>query len=696
MKTHKNRGPAPAGPRRFFALILSLLILGAGLPAQPPSSPIPAPENILAGALIIPMDNFHQGNAAQTTFNVRAYGLANLLLQNDIPVKWAIKPGKSKDATDFSANVTRIAGAQGVAGPATANFAGGPFIVTREYDTAAVRGLISSFNTAGGAGNEVTVYKTNADAAIDVRYTLNFRPKIAIGPDGGGFGAGVHQRVFNRAGITNFTSVSEDITTEGNCFTLATQAHSENNGFVNVYREFVEGGGNLLLQCRSIITFENDPAGHFQTTALGYSIYGTTPNTGAVTTTLSYPSGATPFNQFIGYLADQTGAVTEYSYAPGGGPAHGNAVSVVNTGADADKFVATVSKFSGANAAGGVVFELGGHEYMRPDANEVDTPLSMINGDRMVLNTAFVPAQSICSRPPDAVIGYKSVRPITNRVGGPRLLPGEVAEWTIDYINNSQVNQFDFQVRDVIGEVNGKLTYVPGSLVVTPFNPPNPSAEVTIASANAAYDGVGDDATADQLAAGGYLPVGGRIQIKVRTLVDNFIVPPGGYILFNQTRARSASIVVSDLTKSDAIDATNTSIFGVPPPPPDSVQQPQNVNQIDPTRVPLVPTAGEAAIEGRIVNEAGGGISGVVLKVVSASTGETRTIRTNAFGVFRIADLQVGGVYLLTASHKRYRFPEEPVSVSLSDNVTGLTIVGQVPNGKGSIKAAVTPARGTR
>ena len=72
------------------------------------------------------MDNVNQGNAAGTTFNFRAYGLANLLLQNNIPGKWAIKPGKAKDATDFTANVTRISGAAGVAGPASVSFSGRP------------------------------------------------------------------------------------------------------------------------------------------------------------------------------------------------------------------------------------------------------------------------------------------------------------------------------------------------------------------------------------------------------------------------------------------------------------------------------------------------------------------------------------------------------------------------------------------
>ena len=116
MKTHVEIKRVQKSIVSAIALTLMVLMAAPIVPAQaPPNQPQP-PENILSGALIIPMDNVNQGNAGGTTFNIRAYGLANLFLQNDIPVKWAIKPGKSKDDIDFSANVTRIAGTAGTAG----------------------------------------------------------------------------------------------------------------------------------------------------------------------------------------------------------------------------------------------------------------------------------------------------------------------------------------------------------------------------------------------------------------------------------------------------------------------------------------------------------------------------------------------------------------------------------------------------
>lgn len=666
MMTHKNKG-ARTLSRKFLALILTTLVFSIGLPAQPPQAS--ATENLLSGALIIPMDNVNQGNAGGTTFNLRAYGLVNLFLQNNIPVKWVILPGKAKDATDVTANVTRIAGTQGPASSASLAFAGGPFVISREFDTPNLRNLITTFN---GAGTAVTVYKTNADVSASVRYTMTHKPKIAIGPDGGNFGSGVHQAIFDAAGITNYTSNVGDIGNQGACFTLATQAHSTNATFVNTYRQFVQSGGNLLLQCASVNTFENNVNGHFQTTAPGYFIYSSNnpPNNEINSNAFAFPAGSMPFNQFIGLLADQDGAVTEYAYNAGGGPVNNNTVSVVNTGANSDKFVATASQLGGP--VGGVVFELGGHNYARDDdGTETDSELSQLNGQRMLLNAAMVPAGTVCTTPPQAINGYKSVRRINIRQGGPPVAPGDTLEWTIDYVNNTVANQFDFQVRDIIGELSGFLTLVPGSNVVTL------TQGGATAARNPAYDGAGDDATADMLLTGAFLPVGGRIQIKVQTTINANVPRP--YVLLNQTKARSQTILPTDSTKSDAIDATNTSIFADNPPPAGSVPQVQNLNIIDPTAAPVAPTAANVAVEGRVVTADGTGIPRALVMVTNASTGEVRSARTNPMGFFRIEELEAGGLYLITVRHKRYSFPTEPLTLTLSEDATGLSFIGTLP-----------------
>lgn len=661
--------------RRSAAVLTFFLIYvlaAAVIPAQPPG---PATsENILAGALIIPMDNVNQGNAAGTTFNLRAYGLANAFLQREIPVKWAIRTGKAKDGTDFSADVTRIAGSLGPAGPATVAFSGGPFVIPREYDTASLRAVIATFN---GQGTPVTVYKTNADVTMDVRYTIEHKPKIAIGPDGGGFGGDVHQATFLAAGITEFTSNVNDILTPGACYTLATQAHQDNDQFVGTYRTFVQSGGNLLLQCRSIITYENNANGHFQTNPAGYSIFTSNdPFNEINSNAFDFPGQAPsmPFNQFIGLLADQDGAVTEYSYAPGGGPVNNNTVAVVNTGIHSDKMVATASKLG--TGAGGVVFALGGHNYGRADeSGETDSALAFLNGQRMLLNTVFVPAANVCVGN-QAVIGYKSVKAVSPRPVGPPILAGDTVEWTIDYFNRSQAHQFNFQIRDIIGQIGGFLIWVPGQNSIQLYNSPDPGAPLTQGTLNPGYDGIGNDASSDLLGPNAVLPVGGRIRVRVRTRIDPNASPlPRSF--FNQSIASSSTLDASDFTKTDAVDATNTALFDQDPPAPDSVGQIQNGQVIDPTQV-AAPTAANVFVEGRVTTADGGGILGALVTVTKAVTGEARSIRTNAMGYFRVEDLEVGEIYLVTVSHKRYRFPPEPFVMTLDENVTGLTFIGRV------------------
>lgn len=682
MKTHFETTSARnlAGKALAGIFVLCLLVLGVAAQA-PPDTPPPA-ENIPVGALIIPMDNVNQGNAAGTTFNLRAYGLANLFLQNNIPVKWAIRPGKAKDAADFSASVSRISGTAGVGSGSNLAFSGGPFIVPAEYDNAALRTLITNFNTGFTA---VTVYKTTAATTADIRYTLTHKPKIAVGPDGGNFGVGVHQTLFTAAGIPNYVSVTDDIINTTACYTLATQAHSTASNFVNLYKQFVISGGNLLLQCASIRTFENNAAGHFQTNAAGYDIFGTGSNdfpTGDdVTTALFYPEGAMPFNQFIGILADQDGAITEYAYAAGGAAANGNRVSVRNSGDHVNKFVATVSQLSGAGAAGSAVFELGGHDYTRTETGA--SAIERLNGQRMILNTVFVPVTrpTSCGLQQATVNGYKSVRRSNVRVGGPSLVAGDTLEWTIDYINNSPVGVNNFQIRDEVsaieGNLTGNLTLVPGSNVVTVLG------GGAIATRNTGYDGIGNDATSDLLADGATLPVGGRIQVKVRMVIS--LTGPGGQphpdglILWNQTLARGTQI--TGTVKSDAVDWTNTSIFGIDTPPSDSFLQFQNANILDPTIARIkAPTAAEVSIDGSIRTSDNAPIANALVSVLDASTGEVRSVRSDASGHFNVGGLEVGNIHVVTVTHKRYRFLEGPLTLNLTDNVTGLAFIGSLPS----------------
>ncbi len=395
-----------------------------------------------------------------------------------------------------------------------------------------------------------------------------------------------------------------------------------------------------------------------------------------------------PFNQFLGLLADQDGAVTEYQYAPGAGPANGNRVAVTNTGADASKFVATVSQVNGPNAVGGVVFEMGGHNYNRPDdAGETDTLLALRNGQRMQLNAVFVPARSICTQPEQAVVGFKSVRKtIDFAPGGPPLTPGDTVEWTIDYVNNGIANHENFQIQDIINEFNLHLQFVPGSVSVTTYSG-------ATAVVNPAFTGSGAGITLDLLAPGAFLPVGGRVRVKLSTQISPDAPTP--YDLFNQTTARSSTVAASPSTKSDAVDATNAGIFSEDPPQLDSIGQIQNGAIIDPTKIQIAanPTAADVSVEGRVLNQNGAGILNAIVSVTNAATGEVRSARTNSFGFFRVSDLEAGGLYIISVRHKAFRFGD-PVVLTLGDDMTGLTFTGREAKGNNLRQPVLSKSRG--
>ena len=108
------------------------------------------------------------------------------------------------------------------------------------------------------------------------------------------------------------------------------------------------------------------------------------------------------------------------------------------------------------------------------------------------------------------------------------------------------------EVSAVDGVLTGNLTLVPGSNTVTVLS------GGSTATRNANYDGLGNDATSDLLAPGAFLPIGGRIQVKIRTTI-NLTGPggqphPDGQTLYNQTIASGSQLVST--VKSDSIDAT--------------------------------------------------------------------------------------------------------------------------------------------
>lgn len=280
------------------------------------------------------------------------------------------------------------------------------------------------------------------------------------------------------------------------------------------------------------------------------------------------------------------------------------------------------------------------------------------------------------------VFGYKSVRRINPRSGGPAVIPGDTLEWTIDYVNFGSVGITNFNIRDQIGlfngELTGNLTFVAGSNIVTLVS------GGASASRNTNYDGIGNDSTSNLLANGATLPVGGRIQVKLRTTV-NLLNNDGqphedGTILYNQTLGIGNQLTSGVL--SDAIDATNTSILGIDPPPAGSLLQLQNPIA-DPTIARIKgTTAADITIDGEARTASGAPIVNALVTAVDGLTGEAWMTATDELGRFRIEGVEVGGLITLIVQHKRYRFANGQMTFSPSDSVAGLTFIGRLPETK--------------
>lgn len=647
--------------RNTFSAFICVLSLFAGSTfAQTQDVPATVYTNLEilpVGTYVIPMDNVRQGNAGGTTFNKRAYGLANALLQAGVPLKWAIKKGKAKDAEDFNASANKIAGVGGGSASGSQSFSGGPFIVHPGYEAQALP-IITSFNNyITGTTNDVVVYQTTATSTADVRYTLTHKPKIAVGSDN----SDIHTDIFESALIpgdsgttappgvpdTYKVYVDTDIAA-GTCVTLVTQPHTESPAAINLIKAFVQNGGNFFAQCRAVNTYENQsPFGQYQTD-LGYTI----DNSG--NTNLLYPNQDMPMNQFIGQINGAQGGSERDWRLNVGSTFINSTFPVVTNNPDTALFIATVSK-QYLGGPGGMTFYLGGHQYD-------GTILTGLNAERMLLNAVFQPPTRPTSCGIDLgfplVAGYKSVR-MTNNVIPIQLSPGDEITWTIDYVNTGSLPVNNFQISDVLPNVpSGVLTYTAPPVVSF-------SGAGTSATVNGSYNGVAPNQ--NLLLAGATLGVNGRITVEVRTVINL-----NNVTFENQTSATGSNIptVLSD--NIDSTDVINTSA-GTIAPPVGSISQ-VHLPSIDPTAVGVFsPTSSAASLGGRVLTPGGFGLAKTRV-VLTDSSGISQFATTSSFGYYRFDNLEVGQTYLINVANKTYRF--QPRVVSLSDDILDLDFVG--------------------
>jgi Carboxypeptidase regulatory-like domain len=90
-----------------------------------------------------------------------------------------------------------------------------------------------------------------------------------------------------------------------------------------------------------------------------------------------------------------------------------------------------------------------------------------------------------------------------------------------------------------------------------------------------------------------------------------------------------------------------------------------NVSTLSPFVVAqnLAPTASNVSISGRVTKPKGQGISRVRMSITDQN-GEIRFATTNSFGFYRFAELSAGQTYIIGASHKRYQFNSQVITVS--------------------------------
>lgn len=88
-------------------------------------------------------------------------------------------------------------------------------------------------------------------------------------------------------------------------------------------------------------------------------------------------------------------------------------------------------------------------------------------------------------------------------------------------------------------------------------------------------------------------------------------------------------------------------------------------------------TAADGSISGRVVNSDGNPVSRARLTLVNGSSGEVKTATTNPFGFYTFTELDVNEMYILTVSHKIYRFEESQRVISLFDNLADIDFVGK-------------------
>ncbi len=167
------------------------------------------------------------------------------------------------------------------------------------------------------------------------------------------------------------------------------------------------------------------------------------------------------------------------------------------------------------------------------------------------------------------------------------------------------------------------------------------------------------------------------------SLVDNNVVGPDRFANLNITQFGSANTIV--VTESNTLgwtlldvncvetgiqntttDFANKKVNIVPEPGESIVCTFRNSQ--------LSPSSATVPVSGRAITTDGAGISRAMLTLINVETGEIKSAVTNSFGYFHL-EAEVGSLYTLSISHKRYFFADNVRTFNLVDELTDIEFV---------------------
>ncbi len=423
--------------------------------------------NFKRGSLIIPMDNSKQNLiSSQVAFNVKAYGLVNALLQNNIPVNWIIRDLKAKDDVDFSVTSSRVY--PSATGSASVDFKAGPFIIDSLWADIAAP-VIASY------GNNVAVYKAEAAFTAPVRYEIMFKPKIAVFTNGNSYG--IHTKALRLAGFSSpahFDSIPAQNANAASCYTFGCEPHWTNgqNAITNVITSFLNSGGNFFAQCTGISAYEQIE--HYHTTnGIQYEN-----SSGNQTNTNIYSGTDNPLMQFEGALTNApTGTIVNYknnsgSYQPLTQFLVKKSPTPASGVTDGDVVMST--RKVGPAATGGNATYLGGHDYLKGTFDLLDLGLLGLdyarandvtwnNGLRIFYNAIFMPS----TRPTSCNFVFAGEAKVSTSVNTATPCLDDTLQYTVSFTNAGPGTAHNILVKNIpapagltyLSQVVGQGTY---------------------------------------------------------------------------------------------------------------------------------------------------------------------------------------------------------------------------------------------